>query len=59
MNFIKNFFNDESKIIGLCGFKTIRTKYSKKTIEPDFFFNPFENNKAFETNFKKNVLLKI
>jgi hypothetical protein len=61
MKFLKNFFNDESTIVGLCGFKTMRPNYSKNPIEKDFFFNPFQIEKPcafnYETNFRNNVLL--
>ncbi|MEI8129029.1 MAG: hypothetical protein WCG95_05370 [bacterium] len=59
MDFFKNFFNDEATIIGLCGFKTIKSKYINNPIENDFFFNPFESNRVFETNFKQNVFLEV
>lgn len=61
MNFLKNFFDDESKIIGLCGFKTIKQKHKETLPESTFFFNPFQGEKVyvsnFETNFSKNILL--
>lgn len=61
MNFLKNFFDDESKIIGLCGFQTMRPKYSENKMEKDFFINPFQREKVyvsnFETNYKNNILL--
>lgn len=61
MNFLKNFFDDESQIIGLCGFKTMRPKHNETQIENTFFFNPFQVEKVcvsdFETNFSKNILL--
>lgn len=57
MKFLKNFFNDESKIVGLCAFKTMRPKYAQTALKADIFFNPFESNKPFETNFKQNILL--
>lgn len=61
MNFLKNFFDDESKIIGLCGFEMMKPKYSQNPIENDFFFNPFKGERLFtpnyETNFINNALL--
>ena len=59
MSFLKSFFDDDSKIIGLCGFKSERNKkkYSTKIIEPDLFFNPFQTEKAYETNYSNNLLL--
>lgn len=57
MNFLKKFFNDESNVVGLCAFNMMKPKYSENPIENDFFFNPFEGNKVFETNYKKNIFL--
>lgn len=61
MNFLKNFFEDETKIIGLCAFKTMRPKCKLQTLPqilyPDYNFNPIETIKNFETNFEKNILL--
>jgi len=57
MSFLKSFFNDESTKIGLCGFKMTKQKYSKNSTEPNFYFNPFQQEKAFETNFRANALL--
>lgn len=56
MKFLKNFFNDESTIIGLCGFESMKPKYVE-SIKNDFYFNPFQQNPVFETNFSKNTLL--
>lgn len=60
MEFLKRFFDDDSKIIGLCGFKKAKS-YKTRSIEQEIFFNPFEKNISFafnyETNFKNNVLL--
>jgi len=57
MSFLKTLFNDEGTKIGLCGFKMTKPKYSKTSTEPTFYFNPFQQEKAFETNFRANVLL--
>ena len=61
MKFFKNLFNDESVIIGLCGFKSMRPNYSKNPMQKDIFFNPFKTEKPYtlnyETNFRKNALL--
>jgi len=61
MNFLKNFFDDESKIIGLCGFQSIKKQRNETPTESTFFFNPFQGGKVyvsnFETNFSNNVLL--
>lgn len=63
MKFLKNLFEDESTIIGLCGFKAMRPKYGQKPIMKEDFFNPFEFKKPlgsnFETNLKENILLKV
>lgn len=65
MDFLKNFFDDESKIIGLCGFKTLKPKYSESTVSSEKLYTYFENAQTinalfstpFETNFAKNALL--
>lgn len=59
MEFLRNFFNDEGTVIGLCGFKNIKPDYNKNLIENCFFTNSFQTRKTFETNFKNNSLLKI
>lgn len=59
MNFFKQFFNDESTIIGLCGFETMKPNYNKNLADNNFFFNSFLTEKTFETNLKKNILLSI
>lgn len=56
MNFLKNFFNDENTIIGLCGFEGLKPNYVE-AIKNDFCFNPFQQKTNFETNFSKNTLL--
>ncbi len=57
MQFLKNFFDDDSTIIGLCGFGMVRQKYTETPIKNDFFFNPFVTENNFETNFSKNIML--
>jgi len=65
MEFLKKFFNDESKIIGLCGFETMKPKYGESTASTDNLLNYFQSGKSFspqyttvfETNFAKNALL--
>lgn len=57
MEFLKKFFNDDSTIIGLSGFKMLKPKYNESPIKNDFFFNPFQSETIFETKFEKNVLL--
>lgn len=57
MNFLKNLFDDESTIIGLCGFNLEKSNYNQNLIKKDLFFNSFQIEKVFETDFTKNVLL--
>ena len=57
MNFLKNLFSDESTIIGLSGFSFARINQKKIKLETNFYFNPFEREKVFETNYIKNNLL--
>lgn len=57
MKFLKNFFNDESTIIGLCGFNLEKTYCTKKIFIDENFSNPFQQQRIFETNFSKNTLL--
>ena len=57
MKFLKKIFDDDAAKIGLCGFKSLKPQYNTTVIEKDFFFNPFESQKVFETNFSKNILL--
>lgn len=56
MKFIKNFFNDNSTIIGLCGFET-RPKCLKNFDMNDFPANKFQIDKIFKTNFEKNIFV--
>lgn len=65
MEFLKKFFDDESKIIGLCGFETMKPKYEGESLKNEGFFNHFQSGRSFspqytnifETNFAKNALL--
>lgn len=57
MNFLKNFFNDESGIVGLCGFETLKPKYNQNTVSNEFFFNAIQQKDIFKTDFSKNILL--
>ena len=58
MSFLKNFFDDDGAIVGLSGFKGMKKRYSTKSIEPEVFFNPFQQTaKAFASNYSKNPLL--
>ena len=51
MEFIKNFFKDDEKIIGLCSFK-------KKTQKTYSIYPDFRNlNMFYATNTKNNFLL--
>ncbi len=59
MNLVKNFFDDDSVIVGLTSFKIFKKNYTNTaSIEP-IFFNPFESNRIFETNIDSNVFLKV
>jgi len=57
MNFLKSFFNDDSKIVGLCGFDNLKPKYCQRPVMEEAYFNSYISKNIFETNFKKNVLL--
>lgn len=59
MKFFKNLFDDESTVIGLCGFKLEKTKVGGKTFTNDMFFNPFKPERVFETDFTKNIFLSV
>lgn len=59
MEFLKKFFNNESNVIGLCGFDLEKPYYSKTTFTPPVFTNPFMNEKIFETNIEENVFLSL
>jgi hypothetical protein len=59
MRFLKNFFDDETTIVGLCGFDEIKPKYPQRTVVSESFFNHFSTERKFETNFYGNVLLKV
>ncbi len=52
MDFIKNLFKDDEKIVGLCGFKKKAPKIYSFT--PDFT----RRDIVFGTNTKNNFLLK-
>ena len=50
MEFIKKFFNDDKKIIGLCGFKNEE--------ELDVYIPKFDPSKQiYTTNYQKNFFL--
>jgi len=65
MEFLKKFFDDESKIIGLCGFDAMKPKYGESTASSEKLLNYFQSGTSFspqytnmfETNFAKNALL--
>lgn len=59
MEFLKNFFNDDSKIIGLCGFDLEKPYYSKNTFTPPVFKTDYKNENIFETKFNENVFLSL
>lgn len=58
MNFLKKFFNDDSVIIGLCGFNIAKQNYNKAAVVRDRLFTPCEN-KTFQTDFSKNFFLSV
>lgn len=57
MDFFKKLFNQDVAMVGLCGFNFVKASCKKTRIETDFFFNPFERQRVFETNYMKNNLL--
>ena len=59
MNFLKNFFDDESKIVGLCGFEKRGLGFCQKDIINNVLFTNVSFEKHFETNFTKNMFLSV
>ena len=59
MSFLKSFFDDESKIIGLCGFESMKPKYGVKSDVRENFLKHFNAERRFETNFKQNMFLEV
>lgn len=61
MKFLKQFFNDDSVIVGLCGFKGIKPAYNESPVFNENFFRSIEFKKSdisiFETDFEKNIFL--
>ena len=57
MEFLKKFFNDDGKRVGLCKFDLVKQKHQNMPITTDFCFNPFQAQKTFETDFTENILL--
>lgn len=57
MEFLKNFFGDDSTIIGLCGFNSKKPAYNEKSYVRTRFIKTLKLEKSFSTNFAKNVLL--
>ncbi len=55
LKILKNFFNDDSTKVGLCGFNLQKPAQRKLTTESIFSIARFE--KSFKTDFEKNVLL--
>lgn len=60
MEFLKNFFDDDSHIIGLCGFESLKPKYNEAEIR-SYFFKVLKPEKQpifnYETKFTSNVFL--
>lgn len=59
MNFLKNFFKDDSIIVGLCGFKSMKPGYCSETILRDRLFAVCDNSKIFQTDYAKNMFLRV
>lgn len=59
MNFLKNFFNDESMIIGLCGFKSMRPNYCSEAVLRNRLFAVCDSSKTFQTDASKNLFLRV
>lgn len=59
MDFFKNFFNEESTIIGLCGFNLEKRRYNKSMISSQIFSPQAASKKVFETKFEKNIFLSL
>ena len=59
MEFLKKLFDDDDKIVGLCGFKEKDKKIDlRRYIAPQAYNNIFEKtNLVFNTNTKHNFLL--
>lgn len=58
MSFLKNFFNDDGMIIGLCGFNMTKPDYNKTDVILDRLFSTCDN-KSFQTDFSKNFYLSV
>lgn len=59
MNFLKNFFNDDSTIVGLCSFEKRRAGFCQKEIINDILFKNVSFEKSFNTNFSGNTFLNV
>lgn len=59
MKFLKNFFDDESTIIGLCGFNSKKPVYFEKSYVRTRFLKTLKSEKNFSTNITKNVFLSV
>lgn len=58
MNFLKNLFNDERMIIGLCGFNMTKHNNNRTEVILDRLFST-RDNKSFQTDFSKNFYLNV
>lgn len=59
MQFLKNLFNDDDTIIGLCGFDLEKRKYNKKILSSSTFSPKTNLRNIFETKIEKNILLSV
>lgn len=59
MKFLKNFFSDDSTIIGLCGFNTKKPLYNEKSYIRTRFLKTLKSEKNFSTNITRNVFLSV
>lgn len=57
MEFLKNFFNDESTVIGLCKFEKTKHRYCQTPVLEEIFFQPFLVKSVYKTDTKKNIFL--
>ncbi|HNW26385.1 MAG TPA: hypothetical protein PKI94_06310 [Candidatus Gastranaerophilaceae bacterium] len=55
LKILKNFFNDDSTKVGLCGFNL--QKPARQKLATESIFNSAQLPKTFKTDFEKNVLL--
>lgn len=59
MQFLKNLFNDDDTIIGLCGFDLEKRKYNKNLLSSSTFSPKTNLRNIFETKIERNILLSV